>query len=48
LAQAVQVADTASELGQLFIWLKEVGSAPAKANEEEVSGPWPWQVSEEI
>lgn len=38
---AVQLADTASELGQLFIWLKEVGLAPANVNEEKISGPLP-------
>lgn len=39
MAYTVQLADATSELGQLFIWLKEVGLAPAKANEEKVSGP---------
>lgn len=39
--KAVQLAATASEAGQLLIWVKEVGLVPAKAMEEMVSGPVP-------
>ena len=39
--RAVQLDDTASELGQLFIWLKEVGFMPLSAIEEMVSAALP-------
>jgi hypothetical protein len=43
---AVQLAAAASEAGQLFTWLKEVGFVPPSATEEMVSALLPVLVSE--
>ena len=40
-SRAVQLADAASELGQLFIWLKDLGLEPPRAMEEMASGALP-------